>query len=277
MSSTRTQALTRTSSSAISMPSTIVSATFAAVKTTVRSERVPEDCRRAGPSGSCRSPMPTALVADQLEQPVLLEREPDEPVERVAEDRRRSRSRPPAGSARTAPRLARAAPARRRRRRDGPKSVPAASPCWLVVRALGYDWFSTDAMLSLADVAACLIDSLPVRICASMLRRMLPFSTSTQCFAVGTNQLRDGSALVDARAEQVGRVRDVALRLQALLAGVAREVRDPVGRERLVRARRRDGEVGAAEEARHRLCPRRGPASRTAAVDARVLSCRRSS
>src|SRR6476659_8197977 len=45
-------------------------------------------------------------------------------------------------------------------------------------------------MLSLADEAACLIDSLPVRIWASMLRRMLPFSTSTQCFAVGTNQLR---------------------------------------------------------------------------------------
>src|SRR5438067_7239405 len=45
-------------------------------------------------------------------------------------------------------------------------------------------------MLSLADAAACLIDSLPVRICASMLRRIFPFSTSTQCFAVGTNQLR---------------------------------------------------------------------------------------
>src|SRR5438128_1254310 len=45
-------------------------------------------------------------------------------------------------------------------------------------------------MLSLADEAACWIDSLPVRIWASMLRRILPFSTSTQCFAVGTNQLR---------------------------------------------------------------------------------------
>src|SRR5215467_9348847 len=45
-------------------------------------------------------------------------------------------------------------------------------------------------MLSLADEAACLMLSLPVRICASMLRRMLPFSTSTQCLAVGTNQLR---------------------------------------------------------------------------------------
>src|SRR6266536_4215840 len=45
-------------------------------------------------------------------------------------------------------------------------------------------------MLSLADDAACATVSLPVRICASMLRRMLPFSTSTQCFAAGTNQLR---------------------------------------------------------------------------------------
>src|SRR5258708_35990168 len=48
-------------------------------------------------------------------------------------------------------------------------------------------------MLSPAELAACLIDSLPVRICASMLRRIFPFSTSTQCFAVGTNQLRAGT------------------------------------------------------------------------------------
>src|SRR2546423_9307725 len=48
-------------------------------------------------------------------------------------------------------------------------------------------------MLSLADEAACLTVSFPVRICESMLRRMLPFSTSTQCFAVGTNQLRDAA------------------------------------------------------------------------------------
>src|SRR3954469_14845824 len=75
----------------------------------------------------------------------------------------------------------------RRRRRDA-TSVPAAA--LLLVSCTGYDWFSTDAMLSLADCAACLIDNLPLRIWASMLRRMLPFSTSTQCFAVGTNQLR---------------------------------------------------------------------------------------
>src|SRR5882762_6368477 len=41
-------------------------------------------------------------------------------------------------------------------------------------------------MLSLADAAACLT----VKICPSMFLRILPFSTSTQCLAVGTNQLR---------------------------------------------------------------------------------------
>src|SRR5215211_6118014 len=45
-------------------------------------------------------------------------------------------------------------------------------------------------MLSLADSAACLTVSRPVRIWASMLRRIFPFSTLTQFFAVGTNQLR---------------------------------------------------------------------------------------
>src|SRR5882762_2280947 len=78
-----------------------------------------------------------------------------------------------------------------RRRRDVPKSVPAAA--LLLDSSTGYDWFSTDAMLSLADEAACWIDSLPLRICASMLRRMLPFSTSTQCLALGTNQLREAA------------------------------------------------------------------------------------
>src|SRR6059036_2329277 len=45
-------------------------------------------------------------------------------------------------------------------------------------------------MLSLAAAAACLTVSLLVRIWASMLRRMLPFSTLIQFLAVGTNQLR---------------------------------------------------------------------------------------
>src|SRR5919197_940707 len=78
---------------------------------------------------------------------------------------------------------------KRRRRRDR-WSVVSAAAAMVLVSCTGYDWFSTDSMLSPADAAACLIESFPVRICRSMLRRMFPFSTSTQCFAVGTNQLR---------------------------------------------------------------------------------------
>src|SRR5689334_1136549 len=48
-------------------------------------------------------------------------------------------------------------------------------------------------MLSLATVAACLTVSRPVRIWASIVLRILPFSTSTQCFACGTNQLREAA------------------------------------------------------------------------------------
>ena len=51
---------------------------------------------------------------------------------------------------------------KRRRRRDVPKSVPAAA--LLLASCTSYDWFSTDAMLSLAEEAACWIDSLPLRI-----------------------------------------------------------------------------------------------------------------
>src|SRR5437764_7000779 len=41
-----------------------------------------------------------------------------------------------------------------------------------------------------AVFAACFTVSWPVRIWASIVLMMLPFSTSTQCFACGTNQLR---------------------------------------------------------------------------------------
>src|SRR4051794_27118500 len=61
---------------------------------------------------------------------------------------------------------------------SGSRFVPAYAP------------FRTRVMLSLAFCAACFTDSLPCRIVASMLRRILPFSTSTQCLAAGTNQLR---------------------------------------------------------------------------------------
>src|SRR5437588_8692574 len=45
-------------------------------------------------------------------------------------------------------------------------------------------------MFWLATRAACFTDSWPVRSWPSIVLMMLPFSTSTQCFACGTNQLR---------------------------------------------------------------------------------------
>src|SRR5262249_33353156 len=44
-------------------------------------------------------------------------------------------------------------------------------------------------MLSLATDAASLIEDLPLRIRCSMVRRTFPFSTLTQFFDCGTNQL----------------------------------------------------------------------------------------
>ena len=86
VSSSRTQVETRTSSSAISVPTTIVSPTFTTVKTTVRNSV----CQKTGSLRTLlklASPMYDAVVRDQLEQPVLLERELDQVDDRVAEDR----------------------------------------------------------------------------------------------------------------------------------------------------------------------------------------------
>src|SRR5205085_9197839 len=96
-------------------------------------------------------------VPNQLEEPVLLGRELDEPVQRIAEDQTdhdddrrdqpvRRRSLPE-----TAP------PPRPKGSLDGGNHARA---CLLHA----YDWFSTEAMLSLADCAACFTVSLPVRI-----------------------------------------------------------------------------------------------------------------
>src|SRR3954449_6669809 len=51
-------------------------------------------------------------------------------------------------------------------------------------------WLSVSAMLSSAHCVADWMLARLVRIRASIVRRMLPFSTLTQFFAVGTNQLR---------------------------------------------------------------------------------------
>ena len=108
-------------------------------------------------------------------------------------------------------------------------------------------------MLSLADEAACFTDSLPVRIWPSMFLRMFPFSTSTQCFAVGTNQLRAAArslTLPPSRLVAFGmlpfawRPFSEAVEVKSLIQSDA---------SALLRARDRDCEVGAAEEARDRL------------------------
>ena len=93
-----------------------------------------------------------------------------------------------------------------------------------------------------------------------MLRRMLPFSTSTQCFAVGTNQLRAAArslTLLPSRLVAFGmlpfawRPFSEAVLVKSLIQSAASALFD---------ARHRHGEVGSAEEARHRLSLRRGPA-----------------
>jgi len=87
----RTQPLTRTSRSAISVPPTIVRPTLHD-----REDHRPEDCVPEDlvvqDGGEVLEPDPLALVPNQLEQRVVLEREPDEAVDRIAKDRRERRN-----------------------------------------------------------------------------------------------------------------------------------------------------------------------------------------
>ena len=119
-------------------------------------------------------------------------------------------------------------------------------------------------MLALADVAACWTVSLPLRISASMLRRIFPFSTSTQCFAGGTNQLRAAArslTLVPSRLVAFGML-PFACRPFSLLVLVKSLIQSAASA--LFGCSGRDCEVGAAEEARHREAGACGSASRTA-------------
>src|SRR6185312_1277307 len=151
-------------------------------------DRVPEDVV-AEHRPVVVDPDPVSLVLDQLEETVPLERDPDELVDRVAEDHdhggRDREDQPVGGERKTAvpprrdePRLG----GNRLTRRDSDVSVPRHSA--------PYDAFSVYSMLLSAVAAACLTDSLPVRIWLSIVRRIFPFSTLTQFFAAGTNQLR---------------------------------------------------------------------------------------
>src|SRR5919201_3372928 len=88
----------------------------------------------------------------------------------------------------------------RGRRRRGPErgasaayAVPGAGLLDTELRIRfghGYGWFRVDAIARLADELAALMLDFPVRTRARMVRRIFAFSTSTQCGAVGTNQLR---------------------------------------------------------------------------------------
>src|SRR5262249_39931321 len=69
------------------------------------------------------------------------------------------------------------------RRRRGERAASAAA-------STIYGLFSVVAMFWSAQEVASLMLSFPVRMRASIVRRTFPFSTLTQFFAVGTNQLR---------------------------------------------------------------------------------------
>src|SRR6476646_1060509 len=150
-------------------------------------QRVPED--RVGEDGSVVvEPDPGSGMSDQLEERVVLERELAEPVQRVPQndadhdDDRRDQHVGNGAAGGTAPDTAPPPGRPQERPGGGGRAGPFGHQT--------YGWLSTEVMLSLADCAACLTESFPVRICWSMLRRMFPFSTSAQCFALGTNQLR---------------------------------------------------------------------------------------
>ena len=163
-----------------------------------------------------REPDRRPVVLDQLEEAVPLGRELDEPVERVAEDDARSRRRP-ARSARTArpggaaaPRNGAAAGTSRSMRPGGGRVLSRTASrctglrlvqhrCDVVAGRLGR---LLDGQLAGEDLRrAC---------CGGCSRSRRRPSASRS----GRTSCRCGSALVDAVAEQVGRVRDVALRLR---------------------------------------------------------------
>ena len=97
-----------------------------------------------------------------------------------------------------------------------------------------------------------------------MVRRMFPFSTLTQFFAVGTNQLRRAARSLTLVPEQARRVRDVALRPERGHRRVARE-RARSSRQPPSPCRRRSGRRGPSRRGSPASAdPSCGSASRTA-------------
>src|SRR3954454_14561901 len=142
----------------------------------------------------------------------------------------------------------------RRRRRDAPWGIAAA------VVSVGALPLRRDlqAVFGLGDVLARCLSSL---LDGQTTREKLPEHRLENVAVLDVHpvlRLRHEPAagrcpLVDAGADEVGRVRDVALLLECLLAGRAREVGHPRDRRRLRIALGRNGQGRAAEEARDRL------------------------
>ena len=105
-------------------------------------------------------------------------------------------------------------------RRTGSRSATAAPPGPRRRSGPGgdcrdaYGSIQGEGDVVLAHEVACSIDGLSVRMRVSIVRSTFAFSTSTQCLAVGMNQLPFAARSLTAVTEQVRRVGDVALRLE---------------------------------------------------------------
>ena len=208
----RTQGLIRTSRSAISVPSTIVRPTFATVKTTVRTTVSQKTRVVRARSRSCpaRSSGPGAGSARRARtartrggracrsgsrgcSPTATATGDDQAVRRP-------------GNTAAPPGRERPRPGGDRRVDAGLRSQRPAPPSRLLRRVQGVRDVVARRRGGLLDGRACRSGS-----GHSIVRRILPFSTLTQFFAAGTNQLRSAARSFDLRrVQQVGRVRDVA-------------------------------------------------------------------
>ena len=86
-----------------------------------------------------------------------------------------------------------------------------------------------------------------------MTRRVFAFSTSTQCFAVGTNQLDFAARSLTELSRRFVAFGMLPFACSAFSFGRVREVGDPLAGLGLLMALLRHGEIRTAEEARHGL------------------------
>ena len=210
------------------------------------------------------SPTYCAVVLNQLEQPVLLERELERgcrsgsrgsPRARATTGRRRRY-----GTDAAARRAARSS----RRRRDPAVAAAAASAVGSLLLRRARRWLRVCEMFSSPTCAACLTVRLTGEDLGEHRLQDVAVLDVDPVLRLRDEPAARGSPLVDAVAEQVGRVRDVALRLPAPSRSRAREVGDPCPglslRVALAAAPRDRSRRGSPASA----CPACGSASRTA-------------